>query len=147
MSGRNFMTEARIASGLNILFGAWLIVSPSVFGYEGTGSPATWSSVIVGTLIAILAANHCCSKHIHAGPVGLACWPRGITLSPLVGGYAANPGGFGDNLLLCLLIAGCAVSSDNAATIGEKQRHSGTQGPGGSLREKLSRRHVVLAAM
>jgi hypothetical protein len=148
MSGRDFITEARIASGLNILFGAWLIVSPWVFGYQATGSGATWNSVIVGTLITILAASNCFSKHVHASPnwmsVILAPW---ITLSPLVYGYAANPGGFGDNLLLYLLIAGCAVSSDIAATIGEKQRHSGTQVPGGSLRDKPSRRLVVLTAM
>lgn len=131
MSGRNFMAEARIASGLNILFGACLIVSPWVFGYQATGLAATWNSVIVGTLIAILAAINCFSKHIYASPnwmsVILAPW---ITLSPLVYGYAANPGGFGDNLLLYLLIVGCAVSSDNAATIGEKQRRSGTRGGG-----------------
>lgn len=148
MSRRNLMTEARIASGLNILFGVWLIVSPWVFGYQARGLAATWNSVIVGTLIAILAASNCFSKHLHASPnwicTILAPW---ITLSPWVYGYAANSGGFADNLVLYLLIAGFAVSGDIAATIGEEQRYSGARAHGGSLAEKPSRRPVVPIAI
>jgi SPW repeat len=121
MSTRNYAAEARAASGINILLGVWLLVSPWVFGYQAAGSAAIWNSVIVGALIAIFAAGNCFSRRIRTScnwiNVLLAVWTM---LSPLVYGYAANIGGFGDNLVLAILIAAFAICSDEAAAIGEK---------------------------
>jgi SPW repeat len=122
MLARNYATQARTASGMNILLGIWLLVSPWVFGYQAAGSAAMWNSVIVGALIAILGASNCFSQRIHTSPnwinVLLALWTM---ISPLVYGYTANTGGLGDNVILAILIAAFAVCSDGAATAGEKR--------------------------
>jgi hypothetical protein len=122
MLTRNYAAQAaRTASGINILLGIWLLVSPWVFGYQAAGSAAIWNSVIVGVLIAILAASNCFSRRTRTGlnwiNVLLALW---IMISPLVYGYTANTGGLEDNLVLALLIAAFAICSDGATTAGEK---------------------------
>ncbi len=40
---------------VNILLGAWLVISPYVLGFSGL-SAALWNQVIVGLLVAVLAA-------------------------------------------------------------------------------------------
>jgi hypothetical protein len=54
---RNYAAQARTASGINVLLGIWLLVSPWLFGYSAVGLPAILNSVIVGALVAILAAS------------------------------------------------------------------------------------------
>ncbi len=103
------------------MLGIWLLLSPWVFGYQTAGSAAIWNSVIIGALIAILAASNCFSEHVRTGPnwinVPLALWTM---ISPLVYGYTANTGGLGDNLVLAVLIAALAIYSDGAVTAEEK---------------------------
>jgi hypothetical protein len=122
MLTRNSAAQARAASGMNIFLGFVLIVSPWVFGYQAAGSSAIWNSIIVGALIAILAASNCFARHIHTSPnwinVLLALWTM---ISPLVYGYTANNWGLGDNMILAMLIAGFAICSDGAATAVQKQ--------------------------
>lgn len=122
MLTRSYADGVRAASGINILLGVWLLVSPWVFGYQAAGLAAIWNSAIVGSLIAIFAASNCFSRRIHTSRnwinVLLALWTM---LSPLVYGYGANIGGFGDNLVLAILIAAFAIGSDEAAGVGEKQ--------------------------
>jgi len=48
-------TMVRGASGLNIILGIWLIISPWVLGYSGLSWPL-WNNVACGILIALLAA-------------------------------------------------------------------------------------------
>ena len=45
----------KIASGLNILVGLWLIIAPFVLGYSDQTSP-TAASILFGFLIAVIAA-------------------------------------------------------------------------------------------
>ncbi len=45
----------KIASGLNILLGIWLIISPFVLGFSHITSP-TATSILFGVLIAVVAA-------------------------------------------------------------------------------------------
>jgi hypothetical protein len=108
---------------MNILLGVLLIVSPWVFGYRSAGSAAIWNSVIVGALIAHLAANNCFAQRIHTAPnwiiVLLALW---TTISPLVYGYTANTGSLLDNVILAVLIAAFAICSDGAVAGGQKSR-------------------------
>ena len=118
----NYDAQARIASGINILLGIGLLVSPWVFGYHAVGSAATWNSVIVGAFIAILAAGNCISHHNRTGlnwiNVLLALWTM---ISPLVYGYTANTGGVGDNIVLAILIAAFAICSDDAMIAAKKR--------------------------
>jgi len=41
------------ASGLNVLAGIWLIISPFVLGY--TGADATWNPIVFGAIVGVLA--------------------------------------------------------------------------------------------
>jgi len=119
---RDYATQARTASGINILLGIWLLVSPWVFDYHSMGTPALLNSVFVGALIAILAASRLASLRTSTGLSAvnliLALW---IMASPWVCGYAANRGGVWDNVILGVVIAALAIRS-GGATIAE-QRH------------------------
>lgn len=121
MPTRNYDAQARITSGINILLGIWLLASPWVFGYQAAGSAAVSNSVIIGALIAILAAANSFAHHTRTGPnwinVLLALWTM---ISPLVYGYTANTGGLGDNIVLAILVAGFAICSDDAITAAKK---------------------------
>lgn len=48
-------TTVRGASGLNIILGIWLIISPWVLGYSGLPWPL-WNNIVCGVIIALLAA-------------------------------------------------------------------------------------------
>lgn len=121
MLTRNYDAQARIASGVNILLGIWLLVSPWIFGYQVAGSAVIGNSVIVGALIAILAAGNCFSHRTRTGlnwiNVLLALWTM---ISPLLFGYTANIGGFRDNLALGILVAWFAICSDDAIIAARK---------------------------
>jgi hypothetical protein len=120
---RNYAAQARTASGINVLLGIWLLVSPWVFGYSAVGRSAILNSVIVGTLIVLLAA----SRQVYP-PTGtgrswvilmLALW---TIASPWVYGYAANLGGLGDNVVLGIVMAALAIWSWGASTAAQKHQ-------------------------
>jgi hypothetical protein len=46
--------QIRLASGLNIVAGLWLIISPYGFGFHLL-NPPFWNSVVVGCLVAVFA--------------------------------------------------------------------------------------------
>jgi hypothetical protein len=121
MFTRHYAAQARTASGINVLLGICLLVSPWLFGYQAAGSGAIWNSVIVGALIAILAASNCFSAYFRSGlnwiNALLALWTM---ISPLVQGYTVNAGGLMDHILIAILIAAFAICSDAATTTGEK---------------------------
>ncbi len=112
---RDYAAEARASSGINIVLGIWLLVSPWVFNYHSMGSGAQLNSVIVGALIAILAASRLASLRTSAGLSGLnvilALW---TIASPWVYGYAASAGGVRDNVILGVVIAVLAIWSGSA---------------------------------
>jgi hypothetical protein len=51
MATRDLSTQIRTASGINIVLGIWLIVSPWIYNFAHTAMNATTSSVIVGILV------------------------------------------------------------------------------------------------
>jgi hypothetical protein len=115
-STRNLTTQVRTASSVNILLGVLLLFSPWAYGYDAW--PAVLNSVIVGTLIAALAANRVESPGSKTALSGinfaLALWTIG---SPWVFGYAANVGGVRDNLILGIAIAALAMWSGGATIV------------------------------
>jgi hypothetical protein len=125
---RDYAAQARTASGINILLGIWLIVSPWMFGYSGT--PAVMNSVMVGALISILAGSRLASLRDSAGLSAvnliLALW---IIASPWVYGYAANVGGVRDNVLLGVAIATLASWSGSATFFGPRLPGFGQRRP------------------
>ena len=116
---RDYAAQARTASGINILLGIWLIASPWVFDYGGR--PAVVSSVMVGALIAIVAANRLASLRSTAGLSGvnllLAVW---TIASPWLCGYTANIGAVLDNVILGVVVAALAIFSGSATVAAEK---------------------------
>lgn len=46
----NSFRGARIASGINIVFGIWLIAAPFMFRYSNIGT-ATWNDILVGLIV------------------------------------------------------------------------------------------------
>jgi hypothetical protein len=122
----DYAAQARTASGINIVLGLWLIVSPWVFDYDG--SHAVLNSVTVGALIAILAASRLASLGPTAGLSGvnfvLALW---VIASPWVCGYAANIGATSDNVIVGVVVALLAIWS-GSATLAEHKHPPVTPG-------------------
>jgi hypothetical protein len=120
----NFAAQARTASGINILLGIWLLVSPWVFGYHAIPT-ALFNSVIVGAAIAILAVNRFespGSKTVLSWVnLALALW---TIASPWVYGYASNLGALRDNVVLGIVIGALAIWSGSASTAGHKHSPS-----------------------
>ena len=88
---RDYAAQARTASGINILLGIWLIVSPWVFDYSGRAP--VLNSVNVGALISILAAFRLGTLDRSAGLSAinliLGLW---TIASPWVCDFSANVG-------------------------------------------------------
>lgn len=80
-------SQVRVASGLNFLAGLWVIISPWVYGHTGSVG-SVWNDVIVGIIIAILAASRFSGAR--------ALWPSWINvllgiwliISPWIYGFA-----------------------------------------------------------
>jgi hypothetical protein len=121
---RFYPAHARTASGVNIVLGLWLIVSPWVFDYGGTS--AVVNSVFVGAVIASLAASRLTDLRGTVGLSGanlvLALW---TIASPWVIGYAGNVGAVRDNVILGVAVAGLAIWSAGA-TIAVQRQPQGT---------------------
>jgi SPW repeat len=119
---RDYAAQARTASGINILLGIWLIVSPWVFDYSGRGP--VLNSVYVGALISILAAFRLATLDRSAGLSAinliLGLW---TIASPWVCGYSPNVGAVWDNLLLGIAIATLASWSGSATLFGQNHQH------------------------
>ncbi len=122
---RDYAAQARTTSAINILLGIWLLVSPWMLNYNTMGLPATLNSVIVGALIAVLAAVRLSSWRDTARfswvNVILGLW---TIASPWVYGYAANVNGVRDNVILGVLVAALAILS-GSATIAEEKHSPG----------------------
>jgi flagellar biosynthesis protein FliQ len=118
---RNYVAQARAASSINVLLGIWLLVSPWFFGYSAVGLPAILNSVIVGTLVALLAASRQVSPPTSTNSSylipTLALW---TIASPWMYGYAANLSGRRDNVVLGIVMAALAIWSCGASTAEQK---------------------------
>ena len=106
----DYAAQARTASGTNVLLGLWLAASPWVFDYSGRS--AVVGSVIVGAVIALLAAIRLASLQNSMGLSGinlfLALWTIG---APWACGYADNIGGTTNNVISGAVISVLAVWS------------------------------------
>jgi hypothetical protein len=118
---RNYAAQARTASGANIVLGLWMIASPCVFDYSGRA--AVLSSLIVGALVALLAAIRVASLHDSAGLSGinllLALW---TVVSPWAYWYMTNEGALLNNIVVGILIAALASWSAIATDAEQRRR-------------------------
>ena len=117
---RDYAAQACTASSANILLGTWLLCSPWAFGYDETG--AILNSMVVGALIAAMAALRLASLHKNAGYSGinimLGLW---TVASPWSFMYATNEGALVNNVIVGILVALFALWSVGASDA--EQRH------------------------
>jgi hypothetical protein len=110
----------RLSSGLNILAGVWVSVSPWLFGYSGDPA-AMWASVVSGLIIVGIGLARTLRPATNPGwswvnfIVGL--W---VVITPWVYGYTFNiPAVWSDvivGLMVALLALVSAISSREPAT-------------------------------
>jgi hypothetical protein len=117
----NNSIQARVASGVNIVLGVWLIASPWVFGYSGR-SPVL-NSAFVGALIAMFAVIRLAASHDSAGVSGMSLLLGFWTIvSPWASGYAANKAAVANNIMVGVFVMAFAIWSARAAVSEAKPR-------------------------
>jgi hypothetical protein len=103
------------ASGVNFLAGLWLIVSPWVFGAVAGAEGATWNSVVVGIVIAGIAAARY-SRAVDAPGLSyvtavLGAW---MIATPWAYAYTANVGRTWNSVIVGLIVLVLGVVSATA---------------------------------
>jgi hypothetical protein len=120
MPNTSYTTQAKTASGANLVLGAWLVASPWIFGYESIPA-GTWSSVVVGALILIIGVTRVISL---VGPalarvnVVLGLW---TIASPWIFGYATGQPGMWNSVVVGIVVAILALWSANATVSRDRQ--------------------------
>jgi hypothetical protein len=120
MATTNYGTQARTASGINLILGAWLVASPWIFGYAMLSS-ACWDSVVVGALIFIIGLTRVVSL---VGPalarvnVVLGLW---TIASPWIFGYATGEPGMWNSVAVGIAVVILALWSANATVLRDRQ--------------------------
>ena len=118
----NHAQQAKIASGLSIIVGLWLLIAPSVIGFSGTALAT--SSYVVGAIIALLAMIRMVSPlqgewmSWTNGALGL--W---MILAPFLYGYDTS-GMLWSSIIVGLIVAGLAVWSAGETHIANRHKHS-----------------------
>ncbi len=106
----NDRSQIKWASGLNIIAGIWLVISPWIFAYA-TGA-GEWNSIIVGIIVAVLAAIRAFGAYDAAWMswvnVVLGIW---VVIAPFVFGYATFPGRMWNNIIVGIIIAALGIWS------------------------------------
>jgi hypothetical protein len=114
-----YVTKAWWSSGLAVLTGLWLVVSPFVLGFavpeHGLGSSAWFTTaafIAFGFVIAGLAAFHASAAHRPLWPtlILLAVGPA-VFLSPLILGVTADTGVDASAILTGSLVVTLGVSA------------------------------------
>ena len=105
MTGRiTTFTPTRWATGLVILAGLWLLISPWVLGYTDVGN-ATTNDVVLGIVIAIIAAIRMWGSWSAAWlswlNVVLGIW---VIASPRILGYTTNNAALWDNVIFGIVV-------------------------------------------
>ena len=108
VQGRN--AAATLASGINVLAGVWLFVSPWVYG--AAGNPNSWNSWILGAVIAAFAFIQ------WSNPLGLRflSWLNCLIaiyvfFSPWIYGYTGNTGRFVNSLCVGVVVFVLAITA------------------------------------
>jgi hypothetical protein len=103
--------QVKTASGLNFLAGIWLIISPWIYGVI-TGNNAASNSVVVGIIIAVLAAIRFFAPR---NAVGLS-WINALLgiwmiISPWIYGYAGHTGWLWNSVIVGIIAVVLALWS------------------------------------
>ncbi len=97
-------------SGINILLGVWIIISPFVLGFQNLPA-AVWNNVIVGILVGLFALIRSSSSYSPPGwswcNVVLGAW---LIISSFVLGFVHTPAALLNNLIAGVVIGLLALS-------------------------------------
>jgi hypothetical protein len=128
MTHQDHGSQVTLASGINVLLGIWLIVSPWFYGYAAAPAPAnvTWNNVIVGILIVICAALRPLYTDrrvaLSGVNVALGVW---ILISPWIYGYGTDAPRFGTNIIVGIVVIALAIWSGSVTYVDHRhQRHA-----------------------
>lgn len=120
MPNTSYTTQAKTASGINLVLGAWLVASPWIFGYQMV-SGATWDSVVIGALIFIIGVTRVVSlvaPTLARVNVVLGLW---TIASPWIFGYATGEPGMWNSIAVGIVVAVLALWSANATVLRDRQ--------------------------
>jgi hypothetical protein len=122
MATRDLSTQIRTASGINIVLGIWLIISPWIYGFAHTAMNATTSSVIVGILVLIFGILRYNAPHTRTvlswANLILGIW---TLISPWIFRLTDSTAYVSNSVVVGILIGALAIWS-GSATVSE-HRH------------------------
>jgi SPW repeat-containing protein len=112
---RDHSKQVRTASGINLILGVWLIISPWVYGYALNESNSTSSSVVVGLLVLIFAALRYNTPHARTGlswaNIVLGVW---TVLSPWIFSFMNSTAYVVNSIVVGCVIVALAIWSGSA---------------------------------
>jgi SPW repeat len=127
MTNQDHASQVVLTSGINVLLGIWLIISP---WFYATAAPATasvtWNNVIVGILIVICGVLRSSSPQrrvaLSGGNIFLGIW---TLISPWIYGYSTDAPRFGTNIIVGILVMALAIWSGSTTYLDRRhQRHA-----------------------
>lgn len=97
--------QERIASGINIILGIWLVIASFVLGYSGIAA-AMWNEIIVGVAIIILAwlrvSDRIRMPWLSWVNVVLGLW---LIVAPFVLGYSGTAAAMWNEVIIGIAVA------------------------------------------
>lgn len=124
MTKTNHSSQVTVASGINILLGIWLIMSPFSSGYAAAPVYLTYNNVIVGILIVMCAATRYFSpaKRISLSGINifLGIW---TLISPWIYNYGADASLFWTNIVAGIIVIALALWSGSVTYVDRRQQH------------------------
>jgi SPW repeat len=128
MTNKDHISQVTLASGINVLLGVWVIISPWFYGYAAGPAPASvaLNNVIVGMLIVICAALRSFSPDRRVSLSGinivLGIW---TLISPWIYGYGVDGALFGTNIIAGIAVIALAIWSGGVTYVDRShQRHA-----------------------
>lgn len=127
MTHPSYATQARVASGINIALGAWLLASSWVFrsAYGDPGIGPLLNNAIVGALVMILAASRFLSPENNGVPswvnLVLGLW---AVVSPWTMGFSGHSVATLNNIMSGAAIVALAAWSAGATIAEHRHDHS-----------------------
>lgn len=120
---KNHSGQVKAASGINVILGIWLIISPWVYGYAATARGTAWNSIFVGILVLIFGSMRYQSPHAHVNlswaNIVLGAW---TVLSPWIYAYTDSSGPLLNSVIVGFAVLVLAIWSGSATVTEHRHR-------------------------
>jgi hypothetical protein len=98
--------QVQLASGANLAVGLWLLIAPFVLAYNVASDAATWNDVIVGIVVASLAAIRAFGAYSQGwlswSNVALGVW---LIITPFALGYSEHADPLWNDIIVGVIVA------------------------------------------